>query len=1526
MKNEFYSLSQYINTHVMDIETFLELAIAICKSLQEFHRHNAICHYLDVYKIQVNPAHQIRISMSEKNENASHVIYSAPEQILKDAQQVDHHTDIYVLGIIFYEMLLDELPFGYTNLLEYSHTIVTKKVPLVSDKDKEIPQAISLIIEKMTAINPAERYQEILSVSIDLTKVLQAFRKNEVLLDFKPDTLNSLLELYTNERVYGREKEEQKIQYLIDSKVNKENKVILINGHSGVGKTSLVNKIVKKNKNTFSQMLRFKLDYGEQSRPYQVLYMALRHLAKQIIVQDEETLNEYKNKLTDILGTQAQTLIDVIPEIETIIGKQPASKMDSNVNLDHLVVRFMELFVDKDKPLCIYVDDIQWADRGTIDWIKNVLSKLDNIVLLLTNRDDEMEISKDHFLNSMLFEMESYGIKVDEVEVLALAQNDIEKLIIENMQLSQAPAVAELMYVRTKGNPFFVKQYLKQLYKDDAIWFDMQTLGWHCDLAKMNRLQISDNVFDMLSENIDALDVNVRKLLCIASCMGNTFLEDILEKVFDDDPHFEASLSLALFSGWIVEDGLHGEVKRYRFLHDKMQQTMHTFLSDKMEVKLHYKIGCHLKRQSELLDKQKLLTCVNHLNIGSLYVRDKQFLGQLNIQAAHYAKKSGDFESALKYIKKSMELCFLNCSLENTAMMLKLRAECEHLCNHSDEAIVYYEKALELAANRLQKAEIYELLIKLYADISQFHKAYEVGSVAVKSFGIKIPKKFVPPLFIVEFLKLKLKLRAYQTEDLINLPQNDDENFKMTIRLMANILQAAYQIRPELCVANAMIIVKLCLEYGLTKEAVIGFTVFGVIFQGAIVGNHDTGFAYSKLSFDMLERFDNKIQHAEVKFVSGYFGTSWKQPAIETEENWMQAYKNGLEIGDWFHTGCAAAGIVQSMFMRGVAFTEIFSQIKYFEKIVASIGTREQHGAIISVKQAVLNLSGQTQGVDTFDDINFNESAYVKSLEEYESKHFAHYYFINKMITLYIHKEYDKARLVSQKAKKFSQSSKGMLHDTEYMFYYALILAQLFSQIQVDLPTKIQYKKNLKRMTKKFIRWAEDCPENFLVRSYIMQGEMYRIKGEYNEAFHLYEKAIKLAKIYTQTHLEAIANRLMAEHYEVMEQDKAASLYHTESLQAFSKWGMMNSAQIQYNEKVLFDVNTLIKSSEVIAKEHEFSSLLQTLIYIIMENAGAQHGFLLLEKEGDLRIQASAYEGSEKIEVMQDISYKEYPEIVHPIVNYVLRSKEAVLIDDMTKSNIFDISYSSSRIVKSVLCAPLILQGEIKGVIYLENNQLPGVFTEEKVKLLQYLSGQIVISIENTIVYDSLEEKIKQRTKDLETTKDELRLLASMDPMTKLYNRRYFSEVSANIFDLSKREEFSIIVAMFDIDNFKNVNDTYGHPVGDKVIIAIADIVRNHTRKSDIACRFGGEEFIILLPYTAIKDALQLVENIRRSVENIVIALESDQVLHVTISAGVSFTDMTVDKDIEVAIYKADNALYEAKRSGKNKVLSYKSA
>jgi len=1032
-----------------------------------------------------------------------------------------------------------------------------------------------------------------------------------------------------------------------------------------------------------------------------------------------------------------------------------------------------------------------------------------------------------------------------------------------------------------------------------------------------------------------SLPESVQNLLKIASCIGSSFSEDALKEIYNNDALFEKSLLQALKEEWILEEmGGNDISKSYMFSHDRMQQASHSLLDETQKHSIHLSIGDALLHKYETLEYEHLFSCVNHFNksITALLSQEKlATIVELNYNASLQSKKIGDFNISLVYMQKAMEFMPKLLQLHTLSSICKERAECEHLCNHSEEAINYYNLALEESGSILQKAVIYELLIKVHTDISEFSKAYQIGRIATKLFNIHLPSGFVPPLFVIDFINLKIKLKSYKTAQLLELPEAENENIQMLIRILSAVLKAAYQIKPELCVAISLKLVTLCLKHGNTREAVVGYMVFGVIFQGGVLGNHKLGYEYEKLSLNMLDKFNNRLQRSEVEFVCNYFANSWIEPATNTEKNWHNAYKDGLEVGDWFHTGCAAAGIIQSMFMRGANLQNILEEIKQFETTLKRIGAEEQYGEILSVKQTILNLKGQTDAPLSLDDENFDESLYANSLESYGSRHFAHYYFINKMILLYLHKEFTQALEVSKKSKKYMSDSQGMLNGSEHLFYNALIVAKLYSNATPLL--RVYYKTTLRKAIKLFKKYAEESPENFLARLNILKGELFSINNKVREAFACYESAIELSKIYGHIHLQAISNTLIETMYKSMNQLKSAELYSYEANKCLNKWGV----QINQHAFVLkddcssksLDITTLMKATEAIAKEQGLSNLLKSLIQIIVENAGAQYGVLLLKEKGSLFIQAESSMDSEVVNVMQKTPYANSKTIVQAVVNYVIHSHEAIVLDNAQESLVFGHDLSViERDVKSVLCAPVIFHGELKGVIYLENNAFTTIFTKDKLELLKHLGGQIAISIENALMYDSLERKVIERTHDLDAKNIELKeaickldILASTDALTTLNNRRSFDNYLEKECSRLARSSEALALILCDVDFFKAYNDFYGHQQGDKCLEEIANVLRSSTlRSSDFVARYGGEEFAIVMPQTDEAGAIKIATNIHNELKQRQLPhAQSNVSEYITISIGLAIVEAGQIITAKSIIKTADEALYKAKKGGRNR-------
>lgn len=1525
MKEEYFSgigLDSYIQKNELDLQSFLHIAIELCKLIESSHKQNIIIGTLNSSSVLINNEDELSVMIFQNAEESireKNRIYRAPEQNERLSLKIDNSVDIYSLGVILYEILSEKIEHHSKSSQDFFYELFTQELPSLHELDSSIPITISYIIEKMTAKNRHERYSDILSVHVDLAKCLKQLQEEGSIGVFQLNSFKPFFKFNADELIYGREIPEQEIEKIITKKDSLKT-LISVSGHSGVGKSFFMKKVLRENKQNFSHILELKLERYQQNAPYEILYDALRNFTNQLLSQDETIIENYRKQLEKLLGNEAQILIDVIPEIEAIIGKQAEVKdinpVDKKARFDNMLFHFMSLFFHSEKPFCIYIDDLQWADEVIMHWIQNILLQFSNLFVFVTYRNEDVQ--EDHEIRKMFERLYSYDVKIEEIQLGGLEKEDIKQLLYNTMHLEKVDEVAEIIVHKTGGNAFFVNQYIKQLQQNDTIRFNSYTLQWHCDLKKLKEMPISDNLFEVLSRRIDLLDEHVRTLLNIASCLGSHFTHTALQSIYEDDTLFEEALEEIINDDWIIEYS-QGWQKGYRFSHDKMQEAIYSKLDEATLQQIHYAIGNDILQNETKLENKKLISCVNHLNIGYKLLQDTELLINLNVKASLHSKKSGDFTNALVYIKKAMEL-ISNGSREVTDVsILKDRAECEHLCHHSEEAVHYYEKALRLSDSKIQKAQIYELLIKFYSDISDFRQAYETGREATRLFGFNMPKSFIPPQFIFDFVRLKIKLKGKGVDELYQLKEANDEEFIYLVKLAANSLQAAYQIRPELCVANAVKIVTLCLQKGLTKESVIAFTVFGVIFQGGILGAHVQGFDYYRLSINMLKRFENTIQHAEVKFVSGYFATSWKQSAAKTEELWEEAYQNGLEIGDWFHTGCAAAGMTQSMFMRGVNLNVLLEKIEHFLVVLKNIGTMEQYGAVLSVKQAILNLQGKTASPLSFNTDEFDESVFINSLTQYSSKHFAHYYYINKLSVLYIHKEYQKALEVSKEGKKFASDSKGMLHNTEHIFYEALSVAKLYAN--QPLSVQLRYKRVVQKAKEKFYKWSLGCAENFMARAYLLEGELYRLKGDTNQAIEFYEKALNTATIYMQTNLIALANKLTQETYEEINQKKAAEVYGKAFVDNLVEWGVIEKQAEEMNTK--FDIETLMKSSEIIVKEQRLSNLLEALIKTIVKNSGAQNAFLLLKEEEELFIEAEYSVGDDKVKVMQNQPYIESNKIVHPIINYVLRTKKSIVIDNLNESEIFSDTKNTHKDVMSLLCAPLILKGKIKGTIYLENNLLPGVFTDDKVKLLQYLSGQIAISIENAVVYNNLEKAVSLRTKELESANKKLEKLSTIDPLTKISNRRHFEKHMETIWKLSMRNQTTTSIIMCDIDYFKKINDTHGHIIGDYVLKNIATIIQNSLKRTtDLAARYGGEEFVIALYDTDIEGAKSVCQSIAESLkedeQNFII--EGVKIEPFTISFGISTLIPEEQDNHQQLIKSADEALYRAKRNGRNRI------
>lgn len=455
-----------------------------------------------------------------------------------------------------------------------------------------------------------------------------------------------------------------------------------------------------------------------------------------------------------------------------------------------------------------------------------------------------------------------------------------------------------------------------------------------------------------------------------------------------------------------------------------------------------------------------------------------------------------------------------------------------------------FRKAVAVIVDPGERAVVHERMIHFYTDMAHFAEAYDVGREATSHFGVRLPARFVPPLFAIDFLKARWLLRGRETARLIDLPLTSDTRLETAVRLMTAVAKAAYQVRPELCVAVATKVVTLCLSRGNTRDCAIGYMVFGAIFQGGVLGNHRAGYEFGQLALSLVEQYGNTQQRAEVHFVVGYFGTSWLRPATDAEALWRTAFESGLETGDLFHTGCACAGTVMSLHMRGVPFDEVWRQSDRMLGVLERARLHEPLGVVRGVQQVMRNLRGDTIAPHSLGDGSFDEAAFFASLDGFGSRHFAHCCHVLRMQVAYLRGDYATAAAVARRADVYLKDSPGMLHAAEHHLYSALI----------DL-AQGRVSRAAKRTAAKFERWAAQCPHNFAHKSAILQGEVARVRGRMADARAAFEAARAAAQQYGYLQMEALADERASRVLEATGDAAASEAARARAADAYGRWG-----------------------------------------------------------------------------------------------------------------------------------------------------------------------------------------------------------------------------------------------------------------------------------------------------------------------------------------------------------------------------------
>ncbi|MEG4801456.1 AAA family ATPase [Microcoleus sp. ARI1-B5] len=1425
-----YDLQQYQNTLVMFVEDFggeslkiwtqqqkftieelLRIAIATAESLGQIHAANIIHKDLNPSNIVFNPAtRQLKIidfgistqltrenhSLRNPNILEGTLAYMSPEQTGRMNRSLDYRTDFYSLGATFYELLTHQLPFDTHDVLELVHSHLAKQPPSPSQVNPEIPQILSDIVMKLMAKNAEERYQSALGIKADLESCLNQLHGNNTISVFPLACQDISDKFKIPQKLYGREREIATILTAFD-RASEESQMFLIAGYSGIGKSAIVQELYKPITQKRGYFICGKFDQYQRNIPYSAVVSALRELVKQLLAESEVQLQEWRQKLLTALGINGQIIIDVIPEVELITGKQPAvpevgpSESQNRFNL--VFQNFITVFIKPEHPLTVFIDDLQWADGASLKLIELLTSgRTPGLFLIGAYRDNE--VSPAHPLSLTIEEIIKNGASVDRIFLSPLDLATVTQLISDalNCREERVTALAELVLLKTGGNPFFMNEFLKALYTEGLLQFDFTAVRWEWDLEEIKARGFTDNVVELMAGKIQQLSDNTQETLKIAACIGNQFelktLASLCEKSVGemaDDLHASVAENLVLLLGNMgdVELEIAGKLPsdrtlEYKFVHDRIQQAAYSLIAEEDKPIVHKQIGQMLLQNTSIYKREeKIFDIVNQLNFGCELIShqtEKDELAQLNLIAGNKAKASAAYQPAFNYLQTGINLLGENCWLAQYKLSLQLHqeaAEAAYFFGDFDRMESLAALVLENAKIAVDRAKIYALKIQAALSQSNFQEGIKIGLYFLHLLGINLPEN--PDMRDVEkgFEETKSLLERWKIEHLLDLPEMTQPEPLAALLILSKLMGATYIANPNLMILMVLANVNLSIEYGNSILSAFAYATYGVVLCG-IVLDIELGYQFSQLALKLVERFNAREVKAKVLDAIAHHILHWKKHLKETRAMLLEAYQSAVDTGDVQFIGYILFERPFNSYAMGFELGKLEQEIVNYRESISKFRQTSSLNYLSMVLEVVRNLQAKSNNTIQLigDAYNEEESRDVYLLNN--DKHGLFLLYFNKLILGFLFEDNYVAIDNADLAQQYISGETGIVAVPIFHFYDSLVYLKLASD-----RTPIEDKNNwLDRVTlnqEKMCKWAQHAPMNHLHKFYLVEAEKARVLGQFLEAMDYYDRAISLAKEHEYINEAALAYELAAKFYLSRGKELTAKAYMQEARYYYQLWGAaakVKDLEMRYPQLFTLDrptnkaisttisttgsrssssldIDTVMKASEAIAGEIVLDNLLSRLMKILIENVGAQTGYLILEEQGKLLVKAEGAVNDDRIKVLPSIPIANCPEICEAVINYVARTQENLVLNDATREGQFtNEPYIKTRQPKSILCAALMDQGQLSAIVYLENNLTAQAFTPERLEVLQLLSGQAAIALTNAKLFSEVKERESRLT------------------------------------------------------------------------------------------------------------------------------------------------------------------------------------
>lgn len=1367
------ALNQLQNNHHLSVFELLPLFIQIAEHLGQLHAAEVIHKDINPNNIICNlTSGQIKLidfgiasrlprenpTLKNPNQLEGTLAYLSPEQTGRMNRILDYRTDLYSLGISFYELLSGQLPFTSSDPLEVVHGHLAKQPPLLTQLNPQVPHILSDVVMKLIAKNAEDRYQSALGLKHDLELIRQQWiHLTAEVPRFELAQHDSTGKFQLPQQLYGRETEISQLWQAFERISQGAGELLLIAGYSGIGKTVLVQELYKPMTARRGYFIAGKFDQFQRNIPYIAVGQAFRDLIHQLLTESEIQLKLWRRHILEAVGGNGQVLIEMIPELELLLGQQPevpALLPTESQNRFHLVFQnFIKVFCQSEHPLVIFFDDLQWIDSASLQLMRLMMSDIPYLLLIGAYRDNE--VGAGHLLLNSMAEMQKQGITTTTLTLTPLNLPELNQLISDALHLSteQTLLLAELVLHKTGGNPFFVGEFLKTLYSEQLLSFNHKQCRWEWELEQIQSHNITDNVVVLMTDKIQRLSSNTQHILTLAAALGNRFDTATLAKVCEySETEIKGLLWEALLIGLIFpKDG------EYRFVHDRVQQAAYLLIPHAERPALHWNIGQLLLKEVIILDDQ-LFKIVDHLNLGTHLATPAQRnqLIALNLQAGRKAREATAYQAAYSYLTIGLSLLETQSWQQNYQQTLELYEETAlsaYLIGRFDEAAHGAEMVIAHVHGILDAVKVYELLMDIEA--AQLHtlQVLKIGVQIVNLLGIPLAEH--PPADL-------------DIEALLELPAMTNPYAQAALPILSKCVPAAYQSDLNVLLQVVYTMVNLSVQHGNDPHSAFGYAMYGLVLCGS-ADSMEMGYRFGKLGLQVLEKYYTPSLECRVKHIFNSHIRFIKDALRDTLEPMHSAAQVGLATGDFEFVSYISNIRGVHLIFSGRPLEEVAPEYEQLWQTMRAI--RIEHGTHLALifRQLVITLRDKSVEQCHLIGTEFDETTMTPIFVAANQLNLLGFLYFAKMFLCFLMEEPRPALALAT-----DLFDKGYIHGitsqnlyVQSHFYQSLILLANIPVADTS-PETTAFLARVHSNQLQLQQSALLCPENYQAMYALVAAELARVQGQSCTAMEYYEQAISAAQQSQVLPLEALAYELAAKYYLARRLADFAHTYLIKSYQRYQLWGAeakLRRLEKRYpqwlppqrvsaiplaqtihpqTERIIspadwLDLTSFLKAAQVLSGEIRLENLLTKMMLTVIENAGAQRGVLILEQHGHWCIQAEATVQPETVTVLQELPLDN--QVPMTLLNYVIRTKQSLVFIELCREITYrDDPYIRVQQPKSVLCLVLQHQQKLSGLIYLENNLIAGAFTPAQFQVLTLLSSQMAISLDNARFVRELEQ------------------------------------------------------------------------------------------------------------------------------------------------------------------------------------------